>query len=230
MNVPLNISAGEFFDLVRPAIFVLSLLLSSWVFASALRWSFSFPVVALWVIGTLLYPLIVFPLYLLALLLRKRRKDAPKREAHSLALRLVPVLYLIISLVVFALFFYHEQRSVDAHLARATHARLHNDRGRIIREYRAALARKDDPYVRKLLAIELAESGFFSESLREFRLSERDGERDDLMAFRIGRLLETLGHPGEATIEYRRFLESPMCSRELPDSRCEVARSRLDVK
>jgi hypothetical protein len=227
--MPLNISAGEFFDLIRPAIFILSLLLSSLVLASALRWRFAYPLVALWVIGTLLYPLITLPLYLLALVIRKRQKNLHQKQTPlPLALRLLPAVYLVLSLTVFGVFFYREQRSVDAHLARATHARLHNDRGRIIKEYRAALELKDDPYIRKLLAIELAESGFLSEALREFRRSEHNGELDDLTAFRIASLLETLDHPGEAAIEYRRFLASPICGEELPDPRCDIARARLN--
>ncbi|HUE80676.1 MAG TPA: hypothetical protein VMM84_01095 [Pyrinomonadaceae bacterium] len=231
MNWQLNISAGEFFDLIRPAMFVIAALLSSWVFAGALRRRFSLPVAGIWVIGTLLFPLIVFPLYLLALLVRRRRQvpinNLETGPSLPLAMRLIPLVYLILALVVFAIFFYRDQRTVDAHLARATHARLSEDRGRIIREYRAALALEDDPYTRKLLAIELAEAGFLTEALAEFRRAERDGEVDDLLSFRIAVVLEALNQSGQAELEYRRFIASSLCVEAMPDTRCEIARAKV---
>lgn len=234
MNWQFNISAGEFFDLIRPAMYVVAVLLSSWVFAGALRRRFPPPVVGILVIGTLLFPLIVFPLYLLALLLRRRRhlpiKNLESGPPLPVVMRLIPVVYLFLVLLVFAIFFYRDQRTVDAHLARATHARLSEDRPRIIREYRAALALEDDPYIRKLLAIELADAGFLSDALVEYRRAERDGEADDLLAFRIAVVLDALNHSGQAALEYQRFLASPLCVDALPDARCEIAGARLAAK
>ena len=76
-------------------------------------------------------------------------------------------------------YFYFDSRSVDAHLARATQAKLVEDSTTAIREYREALKREDDPHIHKLLAIELANAGYISEAITEFRLAEQGGETDD---------------------------------------------------
>jgi hypothetical protein len=70
-------SAGELFDLIMPAAFVLSALVSTWVLASARRRFHLYYAFAL-ALGTLFLPLIVFPLYLAIMLWRKRSKPPPR--------------------------------------------------------------------------------------------------------------------------------------------------------
>jgi Flp pilus assembly protein TadD len=92
---------------------------------------------------------------------------------------LLPVLWAVITLSVIGAYFYFDSRSVDAHLARATRAKLVEDSATAIREYREALKREDDPHIHKLLAIELANAGYIAEAITEFRLAEQGGETDD---------------------------------------------------
>ena len=84
-------SAGELFDLIMPAASVISALLSTWVLASARRRFHLYYALAL-AIGTLLLPLIVFPIYLVIMLYRKR-SEPPKRWRYTL-----PLLYAVIVL------------------------------------------------------------------------------------------------------------------------------------
>jgi hypothetical protein len=78
-----------------------------------------------------------------------------------------------------------------------------------------------------LLGLELIESGYWTEALGELRQAEDEGEPDDLVIFRIASLLDLLKLPGQAQVEYKRFLESDLCIQPLPDRRCETARSRI---
>ena len=91
----------------------------------------------------------------------------------------LPLLYAVIVLSAIGAYFYFDSRSVDAHLARATRAKLVEDSTTAIREYREALKREDDPHTHKLLAIELANAGYISEAITEFQLAESGGEPDD---------------------------------------------------
>ena len=170
------------FDLIMPAAFVISALLSTWVLASARRRLHLIYAIAL-AVGTLFLPLIVFPLYLVIMLWRKPQRP-PRRWRYAL-----PLLYASIVLTSIAAFFYFDRRSVDAHLARATRAKLGEDSNAAIREYRQALSLEDDPHTHKLLAIELANVGYVSEAIAEFRLAQQGGEPDDSIPYRI-RLLE----------------------------------------
>jgi len=162
-------SAGQLFDLIMPAAFALSALLSTWVFASARK---RFPLVQAFglAIGTLFLPLIVFPIYLAVMLWRKET-GAPVKWRYAL-----PLLYVAVSLSTIGIFFYLNSRSVDAHLARATQAKLVEDSNTAIHEYRQALALEDDPHTHKLLAIELANAGHIDEAIREFRVADEAGE------------------------------------------------------
>ena len=211
-------SAGELFDLIMPAASVISALLSTWVLASARR-RFRFYYAIALAIGTLLLPLIVFPLYLVIMLWRKR-SDSPPRGRYVL-----PLLYVVIVLAGVVTFFYLDRRSVDAHLARATRAKLVEDSNAAIREYRQALALDDDPHTHKLLAIELANAGFVSEAISEFRLARERGEPDDSISFRLGLLLERMNLTNEARMEFEQFLTSEACQQI--DSRCDQAQERL---
>jgi len=162
-------SAGQLFDLIMPAAFALSALLSTWVLASArkrFRLLYAFGLA----IGTLFLPLIVFPIYLV-IMLWKRKTGPPARWRYAL-----PLLYAAVSLSAIGIYFYLDSRSVDAHLARATQAKLVDDSNTAIREYRNALAVEDDPHTHKLLAIELANAGHIEEAISEFRIAEQGGE------------------------------------------------------
>ena len=152
-----------------PAAFAFSALLSTWVLVSARRrfqllYAFGFA------IGTLFLPLIVFPIYLITMLWWKKT-GPPTRWRYAL-----PLLYAAVSLSAIGIYFYLDSRSVDAHLARATRAKLVEDPNTAINEYRKALAIEDDPHTHKLLAIELANAGHVEEAISEFRIAEQRGE------------------------------------------------------
>ena len=152
-----------------PAAFALSALLSTWVLASA-RKRFQLLYAFGLALATLLLPFIVFPIYLVIMLWRKR-SGPPAKWRYAL-----PLLYAAVSLSAIGIFFYLDSRSVDAHLARATQAKLVEDSNTAIREYRKALALEDDPHTHKLLAIELANAGHLEEAISEFRIAEQRGE------------------------------------------------------
>ena len=162
-------SAGQLFDLIMPAAFALSALLSTWILASARRRFQLLPAFGL-AMGTLFLPLIIFPIYLAIMLWRKKIGTAPKWRYA------LPVLYAVFTLSAIGLFFYLDSRTADAHLARATQAKLVGDSKTAIREYRQALAVDDDPHTHKLLAIELANAGHIEEAISEFRIAEQGGE------------------------------------------------------
>ena len=164
MSLKTNMSAGELFELIMPFAYVGSALLSTWVLASA-RKRFQLQLALAFALATLFLPLVVFPLYL-AIIVWRRRGEPPKRWRY-----LAPLLYAAIALTAIAGYFYLDSRTVDAHLARATRAKLVDDHNTAIREYRQALALEDNPHTHKLLALELANAGFTSEAEAEFRLA-----------------------------------------------------------
>jgi hypothetical protein len=164
-----NISAGELFELLRPIVVVISILLSAWVLASA-RKRFSNLLAFAWATGTLFLPLVVLPVYVSVILIWKwpiRSRRLPW---------LLPVAYATILLAGIYLYFRHESFTVDENLARATQAKLRDDYATAIACYRDALAARNDPHIRKLLAIELANAGELNEAARELRLAEQGGE------------------------------------------------------
>ena len=162
-------SAGQLFDLVMPAAFAVSALISTWVLASA-RKRFQLHYALALALGTLFLPLVVFPVYLVLMMWRPKI-GPPRRWRYS-----IPLLYAVITLSAIAGYFYLDSQTVDAHLARASQAKLVEDSSTAIREYREALKREDDPHTHKLLAIELANAGHISEAITEFRLAELGGE------------------------------------------------------
>ena len=211
-------SAGQLFDLIMPAAFALSALLSTWVLASArkrfqLLYAFGFA------IGTLFLPLIVFPIYL-AIMLWRKKTGPPARWRYAL-----PLLYAAVSLSAIGIFFYLDSRSVDAHLARATQAKLVEDSNTAIREYRKALALENDPHTHKLLAVELANAGHIQEAISEFRIAQQGGEPDDLIHYQLALLFVRLNQTSEAKLEFQNFVLTKTCT-EI-DKRCEDARQRL---
>lgn len=229
-------SAGEFFELIRPAVLVLSALASIWVLASARRYRFVNYVAITFALGTLFFPLITLPLYLIARFIR-RPNDQPAHEQgerktissppplqHRIGL---PLAYATIVFTVSAFYLYWDHQSVDGHLARAVQAKLSGNRVATINEYRAALTLEDNPHTRKLLAIELADSGEWAAALFELRLAEKGGVDDDRIALYIATLLESLNLPNQAILEYQRFLESRSCTQPLPDERCAAASTKV---
>ena len=211
-------SAGELFELIMPAAFVASTLLSTFVLASARKRFSSLNALAL-AAGTLFLPLIVFPLYLVVMYWRKTI-GPPRKWRYAL-----PLLYAAIVLSGIGLFFYFDSRSVDAYLARAERAKLIDDYETAIREYRGALALEDNPHTHKLLAIQLVQAGYLTEALSELGLAQQGGEPDDAVSYLIGRLLERLNQTEQAKLEYQNFLLSPTCMQV--DARCEDARNRM---
>jgi tetratricopeptide (TPR) repeat protein len=221
-------SAGEFFDLIRPAFLVLAALLSTWVLVNAQRGGFGLYISLAWALATLLLPLVVFPIYLAVKLQRYQPTKQSDPVKTPRAWFLTPVLYLTLVLTFIAISEHRESNTVDMHLARATQAKLAGDRRRSIGEYKAALAIEDDPHTRKLLGIEFSDDGDWAAALAEFRLAERGGEPDNLLPFRIAQLLDALNQPNQALMEYKKFFYGDSCVNARPDYRCEVARRRLE--
>src|SRR5690242_1090906 len=111
-------SAGELFDLIRPFVVVVSALLATWLLISARR---RFPLyqALLLAITSFFLPFVVVPLYLALLLVWQRPK------ARSVKWRVIlPLLFLTIILSVAGLYTYFDERSVDAHLSRASKAKV----------------------------------------------------------------------------------------------------------
>lgn len=161
--------AGELFELINPAVDVISILLSSWVLASA-RKRFSIYLAFACAVGTLFLPLVVLPIYLVVILFL-RRQDVSLRWRFTL-----PLTYSAILLVSLGFYLKHENATVDAHLARANQAKLVEDHATAIREYREVLTIENTPHTHKLLAIELVNAGRLDEAMVEFRLAQQGGE------------------------------------------------------
>ena len=165
----INMPAGELFELIRPAFLLLAGVLSTWVVASA-RKRFSIVIALAWALATLFLPFVVLPAYLAMILLWRR----PLRSRRWRWL--LPLAYGVVVIAALSFYFYADQQSVDAHLARAARAKLVEDHPTAIREYRRALALEDNAHTHKLLATELAKDGQLNEAMAEFRLAEQGGE------------------------------------------------------
>jgi len=242
-----QISAGEFFESLRPAAFALSAFLSTWVLTSARRWGYQLYSGLAWALATFFFPLVVLPIYLIVRYRAKRSirlhdneckagtespnvvqtvpaKTPGRKVEHRM---LAPLVYGVLLLVVTSVYLYRDYNSVDGHLARATQAKLASQPAKTIREYRNALALENNPHTHKLLGIELAESGQWTEALKEFRLAEQGGEPDDSLPFRMAQTLEATDRRAEAVAEYKKFLSSDACKEAPLDDRCVVARERV---
>lgn len=211
-------SAGELFELIMPAAFAVSAILSTFVLASA-RKRFSFLNALAIALATLFLPLIVLPLYL-ALMFWRKPVGPPRRWRYTL-----PLLYAAILLSGIGAFYYFDSRSVDSYLARAERAKLVDDYTTAMREYRGALALEENPHTRKLLAIQLVQAGQLTEAVSEFRLAQQGGEPDDAIHYYLGKLLERLNQNEQAKLEFQSFLITNTCLQI--DRRCEEARNRL---
>ena len=92
-------SAGELFELIMPVAFAASALLSTWVLASA-RKRFALHYALGLALATLFLPVIIFPLYLAAIIWLKPDKP-PQRWRYAL-----PLLYAAIVLSAIGLYVY----------------------------------------------------------------------------------------------------------------------------
>jgi hypothetical protein len=212
-------SAGELFDLIRPAVTIISALVSTWILISA-RKHFRFWQALSWAIATFFLPFVVLPLYLSARLVwHKPKIQSIKRRF------LVPFLYIVILLATLAIYTRVTERLVDVHLSRAALAKVNSDRASAIREYREALKLEDAPHTHKLLATELENEGYLTEAITEFRTAELGGEPDDTIHFRLGVLLKSIDHPGESVLEFKKFTMSETCLQI--DNRCDAARKTI---
>jgi hypothetical protein len=213
-------SAGELFDLIRPAVNLISALISTWILISARR-RFRFWQGLIWAIATFFLTLVVVPLYLVTLLMWRK----PKIQSINKRF-LVPLLYLTMLLASLAFYTYVSERQVDIHLTRAALAKVNSDTVTAIREYREALKLENSPHTHKLLAAELDNARYLMEAITEFRTAEMGGEPDDAIHFRLGVLLDKIDHPGESLLEFKKFVMSDTCLQV--DARCEAARKRIE--
>jgi len=211
-------SAGEFFELIRPIVVAISILLSAWVLASA-RKRFSTLIAFAWTIGTLMLPLVVLPVYLSVILIWQW-PARPRRLRW-----LLPFAYAAILLAGVGMFLNHESATVDDNLARATRAKLLDDHATAISEYRHALLTENDPHIHKLLAVELMQAGYLPDAVREFRLSQEGGEPDDFIYYYLGLLFDRLNLQGQAKQEFENFLVSTTCTQDEP--KCAEVRERI---
>ena len=223
MTPRINISAGELFELIRPAALILSALISTWVFASARR-RFPFYVALLWAVATLLFLPIVLPLYVIAVLIWRRSES----RSHLRWPIIMPLIYAAAVLGGTLFYLRQETRGVDAHLAQAAYAKVRGNHREAIAQYQAALLESDDPHIHKLLGIELSAMNYWTDALGEFRLAQRGGEPDDLIIVHVAGLLNVLNQPNQARLEYERFLTSSLCTQQLPDERCEKVRKVIE--
>lgn len=211
-------SAGELFELIRPIVVAISIVLSALVLASA-RKRFSTLIAFAWAIGTLMLPLVVLPVYLAVILIWQW-------PARSRRWRwLLPFAYGAILLAAVGMFLNHESATVDEYLARASRAKLVEDHTTAISEYREALTIENDAHIHKLLAMELMQTGYLTEAVSEFRLAQQGGEPDDFINYYLGLLFERLNLKSQAKVEFESFLVSTTCTQQ--ESKCEEVRERI---
>ena len=225
MSSRINISAGEFFELIRPTVFFASAVLSTFVFAGARKRGSNIWRSLLWSLATFALPLVVLPIYLFRFLILK---NAPSRRTEVLRHRFsYPAIYLLSVLSFTCLYLLKDSRGVDAHLARAKQAKLVGGTQTVIREYEQALLLEDNAHVRKLLGWELIEAGDWTRSVNELRLAESGGERDPLIAFRLATVFENLGLSAQARMEYERYIQSDACLQSIPEQWCLTAQNKV---
>ncbi|HVF51054.1 MAG TPA: tetratricopeptide repeat protein, partial [Pyrinomonadaceae bacterium] len=147
--------------------------------------------------------------------------------ARPRMLFVLPALYALALLACVALYTYLDYQSFDAHLTRAANARLRYQHERAIREYTAALALREDPHTRLLLATQLSDARRPDEALREFLAAERGGEPDPRLPFHIASTLDALKRPADALPYYQKFLSTNICAHASPDPRCREAQERV---
>ncbi len=240
-----QISAGQLFDVLLPAALALAIICSTCVLADARRRALPRYALIAWALGTLVLPVTVVPLYLLARLWRRRARESentPETTAiakadtdttpprsfttrlRSFALRQAPTFVYAVSLTALgALFFQHYYFGLDGHLARASNAKLHEQHARAASEYRAALRLADDPHTHKQLGLELAANKQWAEALAELHAAAQGNEPDAALPYHIANALAALDRRAEAVNEYQKFLAGVSCVQSVPDVRCAQA-------
>jgi tetratricopeptide (TPR) repeat protein len=278
-----QISFGQLFDVLRPAVYALGVVSSTWLLADARRRRLRRYACAAWTLATLILPFTVLPLYLLARLwqrphpaetdahintsetetsetamtvnanetaanvgasaaetavapaadetttasapsFKSRLRALRSRYAPTLLYLLPPLVYLLIVTTLGTLYFIYDYRSLDAHLARASNAKLNAQHARAAAEYRAALRLRADPHTRKLLGLELAALQQWPDALAELRAADAAGEPDPALPFHLAAALAALDRKDEAHTQYQRFLAGALCTQPRPDARCAQAR------
>ncbi|MFL6209845.1 MAG: hypothetical protein ACJ74W_13395 [Pyrinomonadaceae bacterium] len=219
-----SISVGQLFDVLLPAAVAVAIACSAWVLADARRRGLKHYVLGAWTLSTLLLPFTFLPLYLLTRMRRRTGIDQPRPFRSRLAL---PIVYAAVLTTLAALYFWHDYHSLDAQLARASGAKLHEQHERAANAYRAALGHTDDPHTRKLLGLELATMRQWPEALTELRAAEQGGEPDAALPYHIAIVLDALDQHDAAVSEYHRFLAGELCVQAAPDVRCDTARARV---
>ena len=220
MRLHWQISVGQLFDVLLPALVACGIVCSTWVLADARRRGLKPYALGAWTLATLALPFTFLPLYLIAR--RRTATDQPRAFWSRPALTLI---YAVALSALAALYFWHDYRSLDAHLARASGAKLHQQHARAAGEYAAALRLADDPHTHKLLGLELGATGQWADALAELRAAERGSEPDAALPYHIANALAALGRRAEAFGEYRRFLAGSSCTQSPPDARCAGAQA-----
>jgi tetratricopeptide (TPR) repeat protein len=219
-----SISVGQLFDVLLPAAVAVAIICSTWVLTDARRRGLKRYALGAWTLSTLLLPFTFLPLYLLARMWRSTviAKLRPLRSRLAL-----PIVYAAVLTTLAALYFRHDYHSLDAQLARASGAKLHEQHERAASAYRAALVHADEPHTHKLLGLELAAMQQWPEALIELRSAERGGEPDVALPYHIALVLDALDQHDAAISAYHRFLAGELCMQAAPDVRCDAARERV---
>ena len=247
MRLLSNLSAGELFEMLRPAAFFVAAIASTIVLAGTRKRGFRMGWALVWALSTLAALPVVFPAYLIyCLFCAKARASGTSasnvptssvvlselvptaQDRRTIGFRfLFPLTYLLVVCTAGAVFFYRNWYSVDSHLARANTARLMSKPEMTIAEYRQALAIEDNPHTHNLLGMELAQLGRWQEALVEFQAAEKGREPDPVLAYNLGAGLEVSGQMAEADAVFYKFLESPFCAALPIDSKCIDAKRRV---
>ena len=247
MRLLSNLSAGELFEMLRPAAFFVAAIASTIVLAGARKRGFRMGWVLFWALGTLAALPVVIPVYLIYCLYFAKAHASGSSVSNKLTASsdldelvpnaqnrrtigfrfLLPLTYLLVVCTAGAIFFYRSWNSVDSHLARANTARLMSKPEMTITEYRQALAIEDNPHTHNLLGIELAHLGRWQEALVEFQAAENGREPDPVLTYHLGASLEVSGQMAEADAVFYKFLESPFCAALPIDSKCIDAKRRV---
>jgi tetratricopeptide (TPR) repeat protein len=219
-------SSYSLFELLAPVFFIFSAMVSAYVLTDTLKHKSRWYTAISWTIASLIFPLIVIPIYLI---FRKRAKHEEQLVNKALNRTTIYVisLYLTITLSIGSVFYYRDYKSFDAHLERANYARLKGQRDKLIYEYSQALQLKDDPHTHKLLAIELLNANQYGKALEEFFIAKKGGEPDESLSFHIAYTLDTLNRKDEALAYYNKFLNSQLCQKPTLNPQCEIAKSLI---
>lgn len=221
------VSAGSLTELLQPLLFAAAAFASAVVLADTLRCGFAFYVVIGWTLAALFYPHIFLPLYLAFRLFKGRPTQARRRTVGQKLLRVLTpaLLYVLVVLTLGVWWRERDEHSFEGYLEQAVAARLRDRHLAAADAYRAALRQQDDAHTHKLLAMELMATRQWAEALEHLRAAERGGEDDEALSFYLAATLDGLKRRDEAVPYYRKFITSSLCTRPVPDERCQNARA-----